>query len=90
MLYNSSSIFSQIFINYSQYVFGSNTFTCLMIFLLFFLIGTLIKIPLAINLMLFIPLSIVLMALGFLPVIAGVTLVVILMVITGISLVNSL
>jgi hypothetical protein len=39
--------------------------------------------------MLFVPLSIILMAMGILPVIAGVTLVVILMVLTGISLVNS-
>jgi len=90
MLYNSTSIFTQAFLSFSAYVFGSNVFTALMIFLLFFIIGALIKIPLALNLALFIPISIILMALGFFPVVAGVSLVVILMVLTGISLVSSI
>ena len=89
MLYNVSSIFTQVFAKYSIYVFGSDTITTLLMFLLFFIIGLLIKIPLAINLMLFVPLSIIFMAMGLLPIIAGVTLVVILMVLTGISLVNA-
>jgi len=89
MLYNTSSIFSQVLANLSIYTFGTYTITVLMIFLLFFIIGLLIKIPLSINLMLYIPLSIILMAMGMLPVVAGVTLVVILMVLTGISLVNA-
>jgi len=90
MLINSSSIFAQAFISFSTFVFGSNIFTALMIFLLFFIIGLLIKIPLAINLALFIPLSIILMAIGFFPVIAGVSLVVILMVLSSISLISSI
>ena len=89
VLANTSSIFSQVFISYTTNVFGSNIITTLLMFLLFFIIGLLVKIPLSINLMLYIPLSIILMAMGFLPVYAGVTLVVILMIATGVSLVNS-
>jgi len=89
VLINETSIFTQVFLSFSTEVFGSNVFTALMLFLLFFIIGMLIKIPLAINLSLFIPISIILMAIGFLPVIAGTSLVIILMVLTGISLVNA-
>jgi len=90
MLLNTTSLFSQVFVSYTTYVFGHDIFTCLMIFLLFFIIGSMVKIPLALNLALFIPLSIVLMAMGLLPVVAGASFVAILMVLTGISLVNSL
>ena len=89
MLYNSTSLFTTVFLNYSSYIFGSNVFTCLLLFLLFFIIGLIVKIPLPINLALFIPMSIILMAIGFLPIIAGTTLVIILMAMTGISLVNA-
>jgi hypothetical protein len=60
-----------------------------MIFLLFFIIGLLVKIPLAINLSLYIPLSIVLMSMGILPIVAGATLIIILMVLVGISLASN-
>ena len=89
MLYNATSIFSQAFANLSNYAFGTNVITCLLVFLLFFIIGLLIKIPLALNLALYIPLSIICMAMGLLPVVAGVSMVVILMVLTGISLVSN-
>lgn len=89
MLYNASSLFSQVLVNYSNYVFGSYSFAIIFIFLLFFIIGALIKIPLAINLSIYIPLSIILMAMGILPVIVGASLVIILMVLVGISIVSN-
>jgi hypothetical protein len=89
MLYNATSLFSQVLVNYTNYVFGSYIFTVLMIFLLFFIIGLLVKIPLAINLSLYIPLSIVLMSMGILPIVAGATLIIILMVLVGISLASN-
>lgn len=89
MLYNASSIFTTVFDNFSIYVFGSPIFTTLGFFALFFIIGLLIKIPLAINLALFIPISIILMAMGIMPIVAGATIVIILMVLAGISFVKN-
>ena len=89
-LANATSIFSTVFMNYTNYVFGENTITALMIMTLFIIIGALIKLPLAINLSIYIPITIILMALGVLPIIAGATMVILLMTLAGISFVNSL
>jgi len=89
-LANATSIFSTVFMNYTNYVFGENTITALMIMTLFIIIDALIKLPLAINLSIYIPITIILMALGVLPIIAGATMVILLMTLAGISFVNSL
>ena len=88
MLINETSLFTQVFLNFTNNVFGTYFITCLMIFVLFFIIGLLIKIPLSVNLGLFIPLSIILMAIGFLPIVAGSIMIVVFMILAGVTFVN--
>ena len=89
-LYNLTSMATTIFMNYSYEVFGSPIITSIMLLFVIMIIALLVKIPLPITLALLIPISLVMMAIGWLPVVAGAIIIVILMVIAGFTISMSL
>lgn len=90
VLFNNTGLATTLFINYSNNVFGSPTITAIMLLLIILIITLLIKIPLSIGLSLLIPLSLVMMAIGWLPIIAGAIIIIILMVLAGVTMASSL
>ena len=71
LLFNETSVFTTSFVNLSTYVFGSPIVTSIILLLMVFIVALLIKIPLPVGLALLVPLTIVLMALSWLPILAG-------------------
>lgn len=90
VLYNSSSMAYLVFTNYSSQVFGSPVVTSIVFLLLIFLVALLIKIPLPVALSLCIPISLILTAMGWLPLVAGAIIIIVLLVIAGFTMAASL
>jgi len=86
-LLNGSSFFTNTFQNYSTFVFGSEMITSIVFLLLLLVVALLIRIPLPVSLSLTVPIALVMMAIGWLPVAAGSILVVVLMILSGLSIV---
>jgi len=89
-LNNITSFATGVFNNYSNYVFGSPTVSAVMLLLLILLVALIVRIPLSIALSLLVPLTLVLMALAWLPVVAGSIIIVILFVLAGVTIATSL
>jgi len=85
VLMNASSIFATTFNNYTTYVFGSHIFTSVMFLLVLLIIALVIRIPFPVAIALLIPLTLVLLAIGYLPLLAGGIVVISLMIIAGFS-----
>jgi len=90
VLYNATSLATTVFNNYTDQVFGNPIITAVILLLVLLMISLMVKIPLSISLSLLIPLSLVMMAIGWLPIVAGAIVVVILMVLAGFSIATNL
>lgn len=89
-LYNATSLATTVFNNYTYQVFGSPIITAIILLLVIFLIALMVKIPLSISLSLLMPLTLIMMAIGWLPVIAGAIIVVILFVLAGFTMASNI
>ena len=85
VLINETSIFGIMFYNYTVNVFGNPYMTSIMLLLGILLIALMIRIPFPISIALLIPITLVLLAVGYLPVMAGGIIIIILMLVAGFS-----
>jgi len=86
LIVNETSVFTQVFTNMTDYVFGSPIVTSIIMLLVVFIIMSLISIPLPVNLAILTPISLVMTAIGWLPVVAGAIIVVVLVVLAAFSM----
>jgi len=85
-LINTTGIFALVFNNLNIYVFGSPVVTSVVMLLSTLIIALLIRIPLSVALALLVPVTIVLMSLGWLPLVVGGIIVVVLVVMSALSI----
>ena len=86
MLLNDSSVFALVFTNLNAYVFGSPVVTSVILLLCTLIFALLIRVPLPVALGLLVPMTLVLMAIGWLPLIAGAVVVVVLVIMAVMSI----
>ena len=90
VLVNQSSILYQVFANLTSYVFGSPLMTSTVMLFILFLIALLIRIPLAVAFALLVPMTIVLMALSWLPLVVGGIIIIVLILLSMFTMSKSI
>jgi len=86
MLINNTSVFALVMEGFNTYVFGSPVVTSVILLLMLIVFGLLIRIPFAVALALCVPATLVLMAMGWLPLVVGGIIVVVLVVMSALSI----
>ena len=85
VLVNETSIFATTFTAWTTNVFGSSAITAMMILFVILIITILLKISLPICFMMMIPLTLIMMAIGWLTLIIGGSVIIIFMVLEGMT-----